>query len=115
MGTARIAEASLAGSSLKFYSIPVTDESKLLPSDGIYAVSVEASGISSKGMVIITTLNRPVPSIFLSLPENGKELEGVTTSLLFRKKITGPVNLSESVSAALKMNMAAEEISELIY
>ncbi|HVN57505.1 MAG TPA: FAD synthetase family protein [Bacteroidales bacterium] len=99
----------------QFYRIPPTDENKLLPSDGIYAVTAEAGNISEKGMVIINKMNISSPDILLCLTESEKDLSGQKTSLLFRKKITGPVNISDPDFSKLKIASAADEISDLIY
>jgi len=115
MGHAVEADPFPEGSSMRFFRIPVTDENKLLPSDGIYAVSVETSGSTLKGMALITARDRSDQYILLAPTETGKELSGHSVSLLFRKKITGPVNLMEHSSASNKILTAAAEISDLIY
>ena len=39
--------------SIAFYKIPVTEEAKLLPAPGIYAVSIGNVSVTSRGMVVI--------------------------------------------------------------
>lgn len=102
-------------STFRFYRIPITDENKLLPSDGVYAISSATGSSITKGMVLINTLFNEEPQVFLHIIEGSEDISGKTTSLLFRKKITGPVNLLDQSSSLLKLLAAKEEISELIY
>jgi riboflavin kinase/FMN adenylyltransferase len=94
--------------------IPLTEECKILPSSGIYAVSVESGMVNSKGMAIIHCRPDKTSEVLLNVfvdmnldPENR-----ITVS--FHKKIHGAVNLTDS-RAISKVNLAKEEISELIY
>jgi riboflavin kinase/FMN adenylyltransferase len=115
LGKPVTADPASSGSSLPFLSMPVTDENKLLPSDGIYAVSSETGSALKKGMVVINTMFNSQPRVFLHLIDNNPDITGRSTSLLFRKKITGPVNLNDLSAAQLKFRSAAEEISDLVY
>ncbi|MGD0583924.1 MAG: adenylyltransferase/cytidyltransferase family protein [Bacteroidales bacterium] len=115
LGKPVTADPAPSGSSLPFLSMPVTDENKLLPSDGIYAVSSETGSALKKGMVVINTMFNSQPRVFLHLIDNNPDITGRSTSLLFRKKITGPVNLNDLSAAQLKFRSAAEEISDLVY
>jgi riboflavin kinase / FMN adenylyltransferase len=93
--------------------IPLTEECKLLPSNGIYAVSVESGGNYSKGMVIIHSNPEDKPEVLLHLFEND-EILNQTITLYFHKKINGAVNLDDMKSVP-KITSAMEEISDLIY
>jgi riboflavin kinase / FMN adenylyltransferase len=115
MGEPVRADPAPAGSDLRFFKVPVTDENKLLPSDGIYAVSSETGSLHEKGMVVISTIFNNEPCVFLHIPECKDDITGHATSLLFRKKISGPVNLNDPPSAIVKFRSASEEISDLIY
>ena len=53
-----------------FVRISMTEECKLLPSSGIYAVSVEAGSSYSKGMVIITRGEDNVSDVLISIFDN---------------------------------------------
>jgi riboflavin kinase / FMN adenylyltransferase len=96
------------------YKILLTEECKLLPSPGIYAVSVGSGSFSSKGMVII---NKPTDSIADILVNVFEEINSTTDTRLtcfFHKKIHGAINLADS-KTKFKITSAKEEISELIY
>jgi riboflavin kinase/FMN adenylyltransferase len=92
--------------------IGITEECKILPAAGIYAVSVDSSIQSSKGMAVINRSERET-DVMLNIFETGfRSDKGVTIS--FHKKIHGAVPLSDDRSVS-KINHAIEEISELIY
>jgi riboflavin kinase/FMN adenylyltransferase len=94
-------------------SIELTEECKLLPSQGIYAVSVESGPTVTKGMAIIhrrpDTSSEVLLKIFDDLPGNDSVI-----TLSFHKKIHGAIALTDN-RAAFKIKTAMEEISDLIY
>jgi riboflavin kinase/FMN adenylyltransferase len=97
-----------------FVRISMTEECKLLPSSGIYAVSVEAGSSYSKGMAIITRGEDNVSYVLISIFDNLNLLPDQQVSSFFHKKIHGAVNLADSKSKQ-KITQAREEILELIY
>jgi len=94
--------------------ILITEEFKLLPSPGIYAVSVESGLVFSKGMAIIHTRPEEKAEVLVNLFENIDFSANQRVTLYFHKKIHGSVNLADD-KAILKINVAKEEISDLIY
>jgi riboflavin kinase / FMN adenylyltransferase len=94
--------------------IPVLEECKLLPSRGIYAVSVECGHTYSKGMAIIHNKNENKSEVLLNTFDNKELQPDRKITISFHKKIHGALNLSDSKSI-VKINSAIEEISELIY
>jgi riboflavin kinase / FMN adenylyltransferase len=94
--------------------VPLTEECKILPSAGIYAVSVESDSITYKGMTIIYRRPDITSEVLLDIfdGEDLKSHDKVTIS--FHKKIHGAVDFSD-VKAISSINLAKEEISELIY
>ena len=97
-----------------FSKIMVTEECKLLPSPGIYAVSVEKPGFYSRGMAIVHMKTGEKPVVLLNcLDEDGISSEG-SIKVCFHKRIHGSVDLTD-IKSAIRVNMAREEISELIY
>lgn len=94
--------------------IPLTEECKILPSPGIYAVSVESGSVAYKGMTIIyRSQNKPSEVLLNVFGEVNSESHNKVT-ISFHKKIHGAVDFSD-VRAISKINLAKEEISELIY
>ena len=100
---------------LDFYRVPVTDENKLLPSDGVYAVSVEKDPEAVKGMAVIIPGTENRQDLLLHIPSGEKITQGETVSLFFHKKITGPVDIADRFKATSKLKSSLQEISELIY
>ncbi len=99
----------------KIFSIPVfkmliTEECKLIPSCGIYAVSVDSR---YKGMVIICRENDCRGEVLLHVLDESF-LPGKNTNVSFHKKIHGAVPLKEDTSVR-KLEAAISEISELIF
>ena len=97
-----------------FVRISMTEECKLLPSSGIYAVSVEAGSFHSKGMAIINRGEDNVSDVLISIFDNLNLNPDQQISSFFHKKIHGAVNLADSKSKN-KITLAKEEILELIY
>jgi riboflavin kinase/FMN adenylyltransferase len=97
-----------------FLRIPLTEECKLLPATGIYAVSIISGEVSSKGMVVISPSPENRTEVFLNIFEDEDHFRGKTTTLLFHKKIHGSVSLSDEKSVE-KIMYARNEISDLIY
>lgn len=97
-----------------FLKVPLTEECKILPSPGIYAVSVESGPVYSKGMVIINKENMERAEVLVNIFDNTSHLQNSKVSILFHKKIHGAVNLSDARSE-LKIASAKNEIADLIY
>ena len=97
-----------------FLNIDFQDESKLLPSPGIYAVTAETGNLSSKAMGIVLkgadNKSLLVADIFEQHPSgNDKSIR-----LSFHKKVQGAVNLNDHGNVQ-RILSARNEISELIY
>jgi len=99
---------------LQLVEVLITEESKLLPAPGIYAVSVNSGNASSKGMVIINTVPDQGSEVLLNIFEINSFRTGDKTMLQFHKKIHGAIDLF-STKITDKLRVAKNEISELIY
>ncbi len=102
------------GSLPVFSKIMVTEECKLLPSQGIYAVSVQKPGFYSRGMAIVHMKAGEKAEVLLNCLDEGDISSGENINVCFHKRIHGSVDLTDTKSA-IRINMAREEISELIY
>jgi riboflavin kinase / FMN adenylyltransferase len=98
-----------------FYRMTISDESKLLPSDGIYAVSAMTGNSNLKAMVVISSVNSGNQELYFHIPDPENDIAGLVTTLSFQKKLKGPVNLKDRSASAPKLRDSLEEISELIY
>ena len=94
--------------------IPVYEECKLMPAEGIYAVTVVSAQNNSKGMAIIPDSSGQLPELLLHIFDNPDAYNGKNTAVLFHKKVYGAVTLSDTRSV-YRLNAALSEISELIY
>jgi riboflavin kinase/FMN adenylyltransferase len=94
--------------------IPISEECKLLPSPGIYAVSLESGSSYSKGMVIINRKDEGYPEVLVNVFENENVFSQNKTTLFFHKKIHGAVNFTD-IKTTYRIRLAREEISDLIY
>jgi riboflavin kinase / FMN adenylyltransferase len=94
--------------------IQILEEFKLLPSPGIYAVTLESGLSYSKGMAIIHSVPEEKSEVLLNIFEVSDFKSGQRVTIYFHKKIYGSVNFSDSRSI-LKVNAAREEIYDLIY
>jgi riboflavin kinase / FMN adenylyltransferase len=94
--------------------IPLTEECKILPSPGIYAVSIDSEVGTSKGMTIILGRHDQPSEVLVHIFDEGYFVPDTKITISFHKKIHGAVSFSDPRSI-LKINNALEEISDLIY
>ena len=96
------------------FKITLTEESKILPASGIYAVSAEAGSTGFKGMAIINRGKDLGSEVLVYIFDEPDFITDSSITLSFHKKIHGAVDLSDLRSVS-KINQASEEISDLIY
>lgn len=94
--------------------VPLTDECKILPSPGIYAVSVESGSGTKKGMTIIQSVPHSSSEVLLHIFDEADFVSESRITISFHKKIHGAISFSDTRSL-LKLSQSMEEISELIY
>jgi riboflavin kinase/FMN adenylyltransferase len=100
---------------LSLIEISITEDTKLLPAPGVYAVSAGPDNERLKGMAIINGQSRGnVPEVLLHVPE-GRDAGDKGLTLYFHKKIHGFVDLSDYPLASKRLKSARNEIDELIY
>jgi riboflavin kinase/FMN adenylyltransferase len=94
--------------------VKITEECKLLPSPGIYAVSVESDSVVSKAMAIIRGNSDEKADVLVDFFEFSDFPSDIKVTLSFHKKIHGAVDLSDNKSVT-KVKAAKAEIMDLIY
>jgi riboflavin kinase / FMN adenylyltransferase len=114
IGTAEKYLADDAENLFPFVKISLSEECKLLPPSGIYAVSVQTGSFSSKGMAIINRREENITDVLVSVFDTLNPPPDQKIASFFHKKIHGAVNLTDSKSIQ-KINLAKDEILELIY
>ncbi|MCU0362002.1 MAG: adenylyltransferase/cytidyltransferase family protein [Bacteroidales bacterium] len=97
----------------RLFSIPITEESKLLPAPGVYAVSVGTSSGAEKGLAITCRSGNPGGKVLLNMLDDA-DIEGTKVTVSFHKKIFGAVDPCEEKHFQRIIN-ARNEIDELIY
>ena len=97
-----------------FYSVPVTDECKLLPSPGIYAVSAEMGEFKSKAMAVIHMNPNNIQELKVDFFNDITLPCDFPLILYFHKRIHGAVDFFEKRFIP-RILMAKEEINELIF
>lgn len=95
--------------------VPLTEECKLLPAPGIYAVSLKTDTRDSKGMVIINETPENGREVLLNIVDGDPVKLGHDTTIYFHKRIHGSVNLSDQANSARWLKVSRTEISELIF
>jgi len=95
--------------------VPLTEECKLLPAPGIYAVSLKTDSRDSKGMVIINETQENGREVLLNILDGDPIRLGHDTIISFHKRIHGSVNLSDQPDSARWLKASRTEISELIF
>ena len=94
--------------------IPVTEESKILPSPGIYAVTAVADTATSKAMALVLNSDNDNQEVLVHFFTDTNVFVEREISLMFHRKIHGSVNLSEE-KIPDRLLKVREEIAELIY
>lgn len=94
--------------------ISLTEECKILPSPGIYAVSIDSEVGTSKGMTIILGRHDQASEVLVHVFNESYLIPGNKITISFHKKIHGAISFSDTRSIS-KINLAMEEISDLIY
>jgi riboflavin kinase/FMN adenylyltransferase len=100
---------------LSLAKIPCTEECKLLPAPGIYAVSINLESDVLKGMAIIDETSNGNCEVLLNILEGAPLKYGKSITISFHKKIQGTINLADQPESARRLKTARTEISELIY
>jgi riboflavin kinase/FMN adenylyltransferase len=95
--------------------MPLTEECKLLPAPGLYAITCISGSENLKGIAIINQTGSEDKEVLFHLFDNPVILPREKATLLFHKRVHGSVDLSDQKTSALRLMSAIKEISELIY
>lgn len=95
--------------------VPLTEECKLLPAPGLYAVTLKRGTVRSKGMAVINGDGDGPNEILVNVLDGDPVSYGQETIIYFHKKIHGSVNLADQSDSARRLMAARREISELIF
>lgn len=95
--------------------VPLTEECKLLPVPGLYAITLKTEKARSKAMAIINGNSDGPNEVLVNILDGDPIGYGMDTTLFFHKKIHGSVNLADQDDSARRLKAARKEISELIF
>lgn len=121
MGEFYKAKESLNLSDFRTINILIEEECKLIPPDGVYAVSVEVDGVIYKG---IMNIKNPVPgderrvkdiSLELHIFNLDHEVEGKTGIILLAKRIRDEKNFHDIELLKKQLVLDKLAVEELIY
>ncbi len=126
-----LGDGSAACKALDFpiYRIQITDDSKLVPPDGVYAVSVLVNGLNFKGILNIKNSLPPevrdIEDIIIDLHifdqdgdgtiANIANLKGSDAIISFVKRIRDELEFSDMDEMSLRLLKDFQEVNELIY
>ncbi|HPK04951.1 MAG TPA: riboflavin biosynthesis protein RibF [Bacteroidales bacterium] len=106
---------------LPVYRVKIDEDVKLIPPEGVYAISVSGNGIYLKGMLNISNpLRIPKPNgqemvVELHLFDCEKDLTNETLMISFHKRMRNEMNFNDAEQLITQLNRDKEEINELIY
>ena len=98
-----------------FYKVLITEDTKLLPASGIYAVSAGNDTSMSRGMVVIYKNSQAETEVLLHPFEREKIYSGQKTTLFFQKRVSGSIESANQNIISDILHSAISEISDLIY
>jgi len=97
---------------IPFIKIPITEKIKLVPPQGLYAVSCAADTYYSRGMVFVPDLNDGVPDIYVHLENYEDDIPGKRMTLFFHKRLAA---YNPGEPAQRSITRGVEEMHELIF
>lgn len=115
MGRAEVYLTTDAYALVSFVKIPLTEETKLLPATGIYAVTAAGEAFCSKGMALIVNNTLPSGEILVHLFDYDKTVPGKNLILFFHKMINNSIDFSNKKSLNRLLESSVSEIKELIF
>jgi riboflavin kinase/FMN adenylyltransferase len=97
-----------------FVKVPLTEDCKILPATGIYAVSVLSGNLNSKGMALVHQEAGQKPELLVDVFDEESNFRNEKIQILFHKQIHGEALVSDPKTVS-HLEHARVEISDLIY
>jgi len=107
-----IAEDPVLSTDVPFIKIPVTEKTKLVPPEGLYAVTCAADAFYSRGMVYIPPSEGTLPDIFVHFENYDSDIPGKRITLFFHKRLQ---SFNAGGSPPQFLARGVEEMNELIF
>jgi riboflavin kinase/FMN adenylyltransferase len=115
IGVGELYDSDSVPDSIPFYKVQITEDTKLLPASGIYAVSAGNDSALSRGMVVIFKNSQAETEVLLHPFNREKIYSGQKTTLFFQKKVSGCIEKGNQNIISDILYSAISEISDLIY
>ncbi|NLN96227.1 MAG: riboflavin biosynthesis protein RibF [Bacteroidales bacterium] len=106
---------------LPVYRVIIDEDVKLIPPEGVYAISVSGNGIYLKGMLNISNPlkilkpNGQEMVVELHLFDCENDLTNETLMISFHKRMRDEMNFNDAEQLITQLNRDKEDINELIY
>lgn len=114
-------ETVLDKAGLPIYRIQIDEDVKLIPAEGVYAISVSSVGKYYRGMLNIANPNQlPQPNgqelvIEMHLFDCSEDLSGQTMMISFHKRMRDEMSFESENQLITQLNKDREEIDRLIF
>jgi len=117
MGPAKPSNIMLAEIGFPSYTIDIEEDCKLVPPNGVYAVTVNGGSQPRKGMCFIRkNPESPVNTLIeVHLIESGEKLDNKLLSLYFHKRLREEKTLHSMEDLRKQLTIDKEQINELIF
>jgi riboflavin kinase / FMN adenylyltransferase len=117
MGTVSDSSQTLAGIGFPSYLLQVEEEQKLVPPNGVYAVSIVNHHYSARAMCFVRkNVETPLDTVVEFYPIDPVEpLAGKVITLFFHKKIRGEKSFSGPDEMQRQLLIDKEQVEELIF
>lgn len=94
----------------------IDEDVKIIPLEGVYAVSLDCDNIRYRGMLNIKLSDETnYPSVQVHLFDYNSNLEGKLATITFHKRMRNELKLNDADSLKTQLEKDKEEIEELIY
>lgn len=94
----------------------IDEDVKLIPLEGVYAVSIDCDNTRYRGMLNIKTFTETNnPGVLVHLFDYDSNLEGKISTISFHKRMRDELKLDDADSLKIQLEKDKAEIEELIY
>jgi riboflavin kinase / FMN adenylyltransferase len=114
-GTAELFDSDSLPDSVQFYRIMITEGTKLLPAEGIYAVSFGDDYNSTRGMAVIFKDKTTDTKVLLHPFNLERIFTGIKVTLYFQKRVYPALSAANLNVTSGIIRSAIKEIEDLIY
>jgi riboflavin kinase / FMN adenylyltransferase len=117
MGPVADSSQTLAEIGFPSYLLQVEEEQKLVPPNGVYAVSVVTNGESIRAMCFVRkNVEKPLNTVVEFYPiDTAEPLTGKVVTLFFHKKMRGEKSFSSPDEMQRQLRIDKENVEELIF